>query len=452
MNKTLDINAFLKDAKGVIHVGASYGQERDVYADLNLPVIWVEAEPSVYRALKGNLVGRFSEQQALNYLVTDKDGETVDFHIACNQFSSSILEMKGHTEIWPDIKMIETVQLPSATLPAIIEKEQIDLAQFDTLILDVQGAELKVLEGAKDILKSFRFLRIETADFEIYEGCALDHQLDAFLIAYGFSRSLTWQIEGSQPGKGMYEILYESNRTRKNCQIIDPDTGKETWWKVGVLTSVPRLGFQIHDTVMHNAFGAKGWPITKVGGAFWEQSIQNGMNKMVELGCDVIITVDYDGIFNSADVLELLLMAAKHPEADAVAAWQAKRQGKGETLIGFKDEDGNFKREVPKAMLQGEVVEADHAVFGLTLIKTEALLRMPKPWFKSEPNANGEWLDGKTDADGYFWRKWKATGNTIFAANNAKIGHLEEFILWIDNEFNVIRQPLSEFYLTGRPF
>ena len=448
-----NIDSFLTHARGVIHIGAHSGQERDTYGSYGLPVIWIEAQDDVFRQLKEH-VACYPNQNALNYLVTDVDDKEYEFGIADNDgVSSSIFPLKDHKLVWPHIDYVGHSSLKSKTLKTIVELEGIDLTKYDTLILDVQGAELKVLEGAKDILQHFRFIRCEAADFEIYEGCCQDHNLDAFLRTYGFTRAITWKMAESTPERGIFEILYESIRSRKNTQIIDPDTGRETWAKVGVLTSVPRLGFQIHDTIMHNSFGMKEYPIIKVGGAFWEQSMQNGMNKLIELGCDWVITVDYDSIFHPDDVSELLLMAARYEQADTVAAWQAKRHDAGDqALMGFKGADGSFQKLVPKEMFESEVTEADHTVFGLTLIKTAALKRMPKPWFQSFPNADGEWLAGKIDADGYFWKKWKETGLTIFAANHAKIGHLAEFILWLDDDFNAVKQPLTEFYQKGRPF
>jgi FkbM family methyltransferase len=450
---TTDIDGFLKDAKGIIHIGAHTGQERDTYRSYGLPVIWIEAQPAIFKELVANIADGYPGQIAFNYLVTDVDDQEYQFGIADNDgISSSIFPLKDHKLVWPHIDYIGHRSLKSNTLKTIVEREGIDMSLYDTLILDVQGAELKVLEGAKDIIEQFRFIRCEAADFEIYEGCCQDHNLDAFTRFYGFTRAVTWSMKESTPGRGIFEILYESIKTRKNTQIIDPETGNELWVKVGVLTSVPRLGFQIHDTIMHNAFGGKGYPIVKVGGAFWEQSMQNGFNRLIKLGCDWVITVDYDSIFHPDDISEMLLMAARYPDADAISGWQVKRQGNGETLMGFKDADGNFISLVPREMFESEVTEADHTVFGLTLIKTASLVKMPKPWFQSFPNAQGEWLPGKTDADGYFWKKWKETGLTIYAANNVQIGHLEEFIRWIDRDFNVSTQPLNDFYQKGRPF
>lgn len=442
---------FIKGSTGVIHVGASYGQERDIYADAGLPVIWIEANPDTAEALKGNLVGRYANQKAIACLVTDQDDVEYQFNVSNNNgFSSSIFPLALHKEVWPDVDYSGQITLKSKTLASVLKGE--DLDAYNTLILDVQGAELKVLEGAAGLLKHFKYIRCESSNFPLYDGGALDWQLDDFTQKHGFQRVQTWEAKESQPGRGVYEILYQRASTVKNTRIIDPATGKESWARVGVITSVPRIGFQVHEVMMHAAFGAKGWPVVRVGGAYWEQAMQNGLNAMIKLGCDYIFTVDFDSIFCALDVEEMLVMAARYPEADAIASWQPKRQGKGESLVGFKDDNGRFISNVPLEYLQGEVSRADHTVFGLTLIKVESLVKMPKPWLQSFPNKDGEWGDGKIDADGYFWDKWGKSGLTIYTANNVRIGQLEEYIRWTGPEYKVIDQQLSEFYKKGRPF
>ncbi len=455
MNRTDDKieYEFLKDAHGVIHVGASFGQERDIYAGAGLPVIWLEAHPGVFRSLLDNLAIGYSNQKALNYLITDEDDLEYPFNVANNDgMSSSIFPLGEHKDIWPDIGYVETLCLKSKTLDTALAGE--DLAVFDTLVLDVQGAELKALRGATETLKGLKYIRCEAADFPIYEGGALDCQLDDFLAKQGFQRIQTWHYKETIPlsGRNMLEILYQRASTVKNTRILDPVTGREGWAKVGVVTSVPRLGFQIHSTVVRQAFGTRGWPVIKVGGAFWEQAIQKGLNVAVQLGCDYIFTIDYDSIFSAEDVNEMLALAIRYPEADAITSWQPQREGGDRSLIGLKDENGVFMDRIPLNILQGDVTRVDHTVFGLTVIKTSSLIRMPKPWFRSAPNAEGEWEDGKVDADGYFWDKWGKTGLTIYVANNVKIGHLFEGILWVDSNFNLIQQRLPDFYEKGRPF
>ena len=65
-------NAFLNDISGLIHVGASTGQERDDYAEKHLDVIWVEPIPAVFDELKAN-IERYERQTAYNALLSESD-------------------------------------------------------------------------------------------------------------------------------------------------------------------------------------------------------------------------------------------------------------------------------------------------------------------------------------------------------------------------------------------
>lgn len=44
--------SFLRQASGVIHVGAHLGEERDIYASHGLHVLWVEPNPDLFPILE----------------------------------------------------------------------------------------------------------------------------------------------------------------------------------------------------------------------------------------------------------------------------------------------------------------------------------------------------------------------------------------------------------------
>src|SRR5918993_5813804 len=46
---------FLRDTRGVIHVGAHVGQERERYSQYGLRVLWVEPLPDHFAALQRNI-------------------------------------------------------------------------------------------------------------------------------------------------------------------------------------------------------------------------------------------------------------------------------------------------------------------------------------------------------------------------------------------------------------
>src|SRR5262245_63919006 len=101
MNWEERTNYFLKHVRGVVHIGANTGQERDIYYDL--PVLWVEPLEEAFTALQKNIAG-YPKQQAYRYLLTDKDGIEYDFGVANNGGqSSSIFDFHLHKEIWPQV-------------------------------------------------------------------------------------------------------------------------------------------------------------------------------------------------------------------------------------------------------------------------------------------------------------------------------------------------------------
>src|ERR1700741_4322955 len=68
-----DPNYFLKNCRGVVHVGANHGAERHVYAKYGLKVVWIEAIPDVFELLTQNIQD-FPHQRAINALITNEDG------------------------------------------------------------------------------------------------------------------------------------------------------------------------------------------------------------------------------------------------------------------------------------------------------------------------------------------------------------------------------------------
>ena len=237
----------------------------------------------------------------------------------------------------------------------------------------------------------------------------------------------------------------------KYWELQDVETGEKRQVRIGACTSVPRLAFTAHWGQMHTAFADLDIPVIKTTGYSWGACLQRAMNQLIEAGCDWIITIDYDSIFNQEDVLRLLTLAASHDEADAIFPWQIKRGGVDRLLFFLRDENDKPLDFAPAHMFQGELVRAHGGHFGLTLIKVDALKKMPKPWLWEQPNEDGEWTEGKEDADIYFWRKFREAGNGIYLANEIRIGHIDEDILWPGEDFSTVRQGMYHFYRDGKP-
>jgi FkbM family methyltransferase len=172
-------------------------------------VLWIEPLPEVFAALQTNLAS-FPRQRALQALVTDRDHQTYPFHVANNEgASSSILEFKDHQDIWPEVQFTGTLSLEGTTLVSLLRKHDIDPADYDALVMDTQGTELRVLQGAVPLLRSFLFIQTEVADFEAYAGCCQLHDLEHFLKKHGF-REISRRVFARHPRQGAYyDVTYQ---------------------------------------------------------------------------------------------------------------------------------------------------------------------------------------------------------------------------------------------------
>ena len=194
---------FLRDARGVIHVGAHVGQERERYSQYGLRVLWVEPLPDHFALLERN-IAPFPRQRAIQCLVTDQDDVEYPFHVTSNAGgSSSILPLDMHKDIWPDVTTTRTITLRSKTLPTALREQQIDASAYDALVMDTQGSELLVLWGAAPLLSTFKYIKAEVADFEAYTGCCQLAQVESFLAKHGFQEHAR-NVIAQHPGGGRY--------------------------------------------------------------------------------------------------------------------------------------------------------------------------------------------------------------------------------------------------------
>lgn len=200
---------FLKGVSGVVHVGANIGQEREIYSDHGLSVVWIEPISEVFTQLNANIQS-FKNQRAFQALVTDINDKEYEFHIANNNGgSSSIFEFKQHKDIWPNVDYTKSVLLKSITLASLFKKEQIDASKYQALIMDTQGSELLVLLGSLPILNNFKFIKIEVADFESYEGCCQLSDINNFMVEHGY-KEFSRSTFVSRAGVGSYfDVIYK---------------------------------------------------------------------------------------------------------------------------------------------------------------------------------------------------------------------------------------------------
>jgi FkbM family methyltransferase len=208
-------NGFLSHLDTVVHVGANEGQERDLYARYGLTVFWIEPIPSVFEQLCVELQP-FPKQKAFKALILDRDGIDCTLHVASNNgASSSIFRMNRHRELWPEISFTHDISVKSTTLPNLIKSRSLDLGRNAALILDTQGSELLILQGAVSVLNDFKYVKTEVADFDSYYGCCKMPDLLRFMNQHGF-REIRRDAFQTSPGVGSYyNILFRQKHSSR---------------------------------------------------------------------------------------------------------------------------------------------------------------------------------------------------------------------------------------------
>jgi FkbM family methyltransferase len=179
------INFFKLNVKGILHVGAHKCEELDVYlkyTDSN-SIYWIEA---IEYLVKQNL-DNIPNLNIINEVIGDKDGVEVEFKITNNTLSSSILELGEHKDLHPNVIVTDVLKLKTKTLETIFNENSLH-GKFNTLVLDLQGAEMLALKGLKDIINEFDIIYTEVNEKEIYKECCILEDLDLYLNQYNFER------------------------------------------------------------------------------------------------------------------------------------------------------------------------------------------------------------------------------------------------------------------------
>jgi hypothetical protein len=274
------------------------------------------------------------------------------------------------------------------------------------------------------------------------EGALAEEMKDAGLVDIKH-----WKSEIDDCASMEVSLNLQGTKPAAN-QTVQKDESKPI--KVAAIMSVPRLGFMDNFFCAFQALLPNKITLRKHTGAFWGQCIERGMEECVEEGCDWILTIDYDSVFSREDVATLVRLAKDNPDIDAIAPIQAHRT-KPTPLMTMDAPDGGKLKEVTFDTFAPDLTKIATAHFGLTLIRVESLMKLPKPWFHSIPSDEGTWNDDKVDDDIYFWRKWKEAGFSLHQANRVPIGHAELMIRWPDKAFRTVYQHPSEFYKDGKP-
>ena len=144
-------------------------------------MLWVEAIPTVYGKLRVNIRG-FANQEAVCALLGNEDNLMVDFNLDSNGHASSSIFNFGSELGFNKLYMESKLSLPMTRLDSLFNAET--FTDYDHWVVDVQGAELLVLEGAGNLLRHCKSLLIEVSTRQVYEGGSSLSEPEKFLSVF----------------------------------------------------------------------------------------------------------------------------------------------------------------------------------------------------------------------------------------------------------------------------
>lgn len=204
--------------RGVIHLGANVGQEALAYLTLGYErALFVEPEPTVFAQLTRHLayvdklagvIGRFVGldagrwSQAFQVAVGNSIGSVKLFvQPKSSQANSILAPIPGSMGNILQAPVAE-VDVPLTTVDQLMLElaDGWQMSDFNVLYVNVEGAELMALQGAKDTLAHMEFAFIEVNLEAHYEGEPSDDAIERHMRSAGFE--LRWTCGGMVPDTG----------------------------------------------------------------------------------------------------------------------------------------------------------------------------------------------------------------------------------------------------------
>jgi FkbM family methyltransferase len=187
--------------KGVIHIGAHYGEEFTDYKRLNIPkVSYFEPVKKTFEILKTK-VG--DGANLFNYALGD-DNREIEMYIEESDRLGASSILKPNTTLITEQKFNygEVVQMKR------LDDVDFDFSDYNFINIDVQGYEFEVLKGSVKTLEHIDYIiceinRIIPEKAMVYENCVDVSIISEFLSKFGFKLvEVDWA--GISWGDGLY--------------------------------------------------------------------------------------------------------------------------------------------------------------------------------------------------------------------------------------------------------
>jgi FkbM family methyltransferase len=354
-----------------------------------------------------------------------EEGQTTLYRSNDEWAAGSTLLSAAEAQVYAGKFDPETYTVNTLRLDTYLKDNNVN-PEFDLLSIDTEGTDIAVLQSMDVEYWKPTMIIIETHS-----------SVDKTRIITDILRTL-------------YTRVYEDS---VNCIFVLTAVAftneiKSIERDVRGVMSVPRLMFSDSVWSMLGVCAGLHVDIDRGGGAYWGQTLNKVMNSASKK-CKYILAIDYDSLFDASILIKLYDIMEKRPDIDCIAPLQTMRIT--EKILCAINESDLEEGMLPPWLLFCDTFEVNAAHFGFTLLRVEALKKVPKPWFVGYPGVDGDWGDDRVDEDCHFWNQWREAGNNIHIANKVVIGHLELMACYPDKSLNKFYVHPSEVFNHGQP-
>lgn len=174
---------------GVIHGGMNDGEEVYSYKDLGIKnILGFEPLPFAAQKARDDHAVRVEEfalgnnNGSATLIVTKGDGKGSSIY-------EPILESEEVKKNWVDNGIIvDHITVETRRFADWFMQSDINLDDYDCLVLDTQGNEMEVLMGMEKLLMNFKYLSIELSETPVYEGETPAHDVCSWLTNIGYTQ------------------------------------------------------------------------------------------------------------------------------------------------------------------------------------------------------------------------------------------------------------------------
>ncbi len=406
-----------------IEIGANDGEyvsNTCFLADTGWKGYYIEPLPDIAQKCRDR--HKNNNVKVVELAICDYDGTANIYRSPDDEASGSVVLTDEQAEKYAN-EFTGHIEVPCMSIGSFMASEYIKPG-IDLLVIDTEGTEYEILYNY-----NFDYYRPKMVIVETHANPTkinmLKELMQSYTVVYGD------EINTVFVNNDIFFGIYKDNMKRDIKGVM----------------SLPRLMMSDESRCIASLMVNIGIEVTQGGGAFWDQTMTNAMKK--SMGSKYILAIDSDTLFEPVDVIRLYDILEKRDDIDCIAAMQTMRVT-DKLLLNFKDEDIE-EGIIPAWLMFCDTFEVTTAHFGLTLMRTEKLKHIEKPWFSGYAGDDGEWGNDRVDADIHFWNQWRAAGNNIHIANNVVVGHMELMACYPDKMLNKFYVHPIDVFNNGKP-